>query len=201
MGDPMKKIMTYGLTEEQNSYVEACTPDGYTIFKAESPTDLIAIQSSVTIVKADALDRDSAEMVYSFYNEVDGCTSEKILWINANQIACDLPKNFIGYATVEEMNRTLKTVLLSQIRIAQKVTDYSRRLRDLVQVLALIRKHPGLSSKAIAEKLEMNPRTVQRNIAVLKAAGEWIEYNEQKKGWQLFHNVSILFGDCWEIDK
>ena len=83
MADPMKKIMTYGLTEEQNSFVEASKPDGYSIFKAESPTDLIAIQSSVTIVKADALDRESAEMIYSFYNEIDGCTSEKILWIKA----------------------------------------------------------------------------------------------------------------------
>ena len=201
MTDPMKKIMTYGLTEEQNCFVETCKPDGYTIFRAESPTDLIAIQSSVTIVKADALDRDSAEMVYSFYNEIDGCTSEKILWNEDHYLASDLPRNFIGYDTVEEMNRTLKTVLLSQIRIAQKVTDYSRRLRDLVQVLALIRKHPGLSTKAIAEKLDMNPRTVQRNIAVLKAAGEWVEYDEHKKGWKLFHNVSILFGDCWEVDK
>ena len=38
-------------------------------------------------------------------------------------------------------------------------------------------------------------RTVQRHIATLQAAGEWIEYDTKKRGWQLQYGVSILFGD------
>ena len=56
---------------------------------------------------------------------------------------------------------------------------------------------PGISTKELAESVSVPARTVQRTIAALQAAGEWIEYDRSLRGWKLFEGVSILFGDVW----
>ena len=69
-----------------------------------------------------------------------------------------------------------------------------------MKILALIRKHPGISTQKLSELTELPLRSVQRYIAALQATGEWIEYDRALRGWKLFHGVSILYGDVWEDD-
>ena len=62
-------------------------------------------------------------------------------------------------------------------------------------ILSLIRSHPGIKTQELVDKLEMPTRTIQRYISALQAAGEWIEYDTYKRGWQIQYGISILFGD------
>ena len=67
-----------------------------------------------------------------------------------------------------------------------------------LKTLSLIRKHPGITSKELASRVSVPLRTIQRTIAALQAAGEWIEYDRTLRGWKLFDGVSVLFGDVWD---
>ena len=62
-------------------------------------------------------------------------------------------------------------------------------------MLSEIRKHPGITTAELAEIIERNAKTVQRYITTLNCAGEFIEYDRKKKGWFLFENKSVLWGD------
>ena len=62
----------------------------------------------------------------------------------------------------------------------------------------MIRQHPGITTQKLADELELSIRSVQRYIAALQAAGEWIEYDRTIKGWKLFHGFSALFGEVWD---
>ena len=60
----------------------------------------------------------------------------------------------------------------------------------------IIRKMlPDKKSVLLSEELEISQRSVQRYIATLKAAGEWIEYDKILKGWKLTDRKSVLWGD------
>ena len=65
----------------------------------------------------------------------------------------------------------------------------------ILRVLREIRANPGISTKALAEKLELSTRTVQRHIETLRMAGEFIDYDRSKRGWQLTANKSELLGE------
>ena len=201
MGDSMRTIHTFGLTHEQNKFVDRCTPLGCRISIVEAQTDLIAVDSSVSIINTSLLDFDYLDGFIRFYHEINGCTAQKIIWVDVNYSSRDLPENFIPYETFEEMGEKLESILHKQIKLGLKIMDYSRRLVDLMKVLALIRKYPGISINAIGALLNMKPQTIQKNIITLKMAGEWIEYDVHKKGWKLFDNVSYFLGDRWEPEK
>ena len=59
----------------------------------------------------------------------------------------------------------------------------------------IILSRKGMTIKELAEKIERNPRTVQRYITTLVCAGEFIDYDRKKKGWYLYDNKSVLWGD------
>lgn len=72
---------------------------------------------------------------------------------------------------------------------------YSKKLSNGISIISHIRKSPGISTEKLAELLEVSVRTVQRYIAALQAAGEWIEYDRKRKRWILHDGMSVLFGD------
>ena len=54
------RIITFGLTDEQNEIVKANIPArDYEVFDTDAPTDIIAIGSIATVIQASELDEDS----------------------------------------------------------------------------------------------------------------------------------------------
>ena len=78
---------------------------------------------------------------------------------------------------------------------SQKAASFSKKLADGIKILSFIRNRPGITTRELSETMELSQRTIQRYIASLQAAGEWIEYNRAKKGWELQEGKSTLFGD------
>jgi hypothetical protein len=190
------RISTFGLTEEQNEFVKQNTPvRDYEILDTDCPTDLIALSASALIVNASVLELEDLQMILDYYTEVRDCTNETVLWLGEPKPPVSLRKTLKCYESFEAVRDKLRYILLSAHTKSKKAADYSKKLADGIQILSLIRKRPGITTQEISEIMELQPRTVQRYIAALQAAGEWIEYDRTLKGWGLQKGISILFGD------
>ena len=195
------RILTFGLTEAQNAWVEENLPTrDYEVFDTDAPTDVIAIGCEAMIVNASAMEQDDADMIFGYYQEVNGCTDETILWLGEPKPPKELRKFFKCYDSFDAIKDKLKYLLLTAHSKSKKAHEYSEKLVNGLKILALIRKHPGISTQKLSELTELPLRSVQRYITALQATGEWIEYDRTLRGWKLFHGVSILYGDVWEND-
>ena len=166
----------------------------------DCPTDLIAVSASASIINASALDQDDMQMLLDFYDEVNGCTDETVLWIGEPKPPVTLRKTLKCYESFDAIREKLRYILLSAHSKSKKAADYSKKLADGIQILSLIRNRPGITTQEISDIMELRPRTVQRYIAALQATGEWIEYDRTLKGWGLQKGISILFGDHLDGD-
>ena len=190
------RILTFGLTEAQNAWVEENLPTrDYEVFDTDAPTDVIAIGCQALIVNAAAMDGDAAGMIFDYYSQVNGCTDETVIWLGEPKPPRELRKFFQCYDSFDAIKDKLKYLLLTPHSKSKKAYEYSEKLVNGLKILALIRKHPGISTQKLSELTELPLRSVQRYIAALQATGEWIEYDRTLRGWKLFHGISILYGD------
>lgn len=190
------RINTFGLTQKQNQFVSANLPvRDCELYIADTPTDLIAINCEAMIVNAAAMEQDDADMIFGYYQEVNGCTDETILWLGEPMPPKAARKFFKCYDSFDAITDKLKYLLLSAHSRSRKSYEYSEKLVNGLKILSLIRKRPGISTQTLAELTELPLRSVQRYIAALQATGEWIEYDRALRGWKLFHGISILYGD------
>ena len=190
------RILTFGLTEAQNAWVEENLPTrDYEVFDTDAPTDVIAIGCQALIVNAAAMDGDAAGMIFDYYSQVNGCTDETVIWLGEPKPPRELRKFFQCYDSFDAIKDKLKYLLLTAHSKSKKAHEYSEKLVNGLKILALIRKRPGISTQKLSELTELPLRSVQRYIAALQATGEWIEYDRALRGWKLFHGISILYGD------
>ena len=188
------RVTTFGLSEDQNKLVKSALPaQGYELLDTDAPTDLIAISAAALIINVDALDSESREMVFDYYTEVSDCTDETVFWIGNPKPPSHLRTKIKCYENFDEFAVNLKYHLLSAHSKSKKAKDFSKQLTECLLIMKLIRSRPGIRTQEIADELELSTRTVQRYIATLQAAGEWIAYDHTKKGWYLQDGVSPLF--------
>lgn len=190
-----QRIITSGLTQEQNDFVMSCLPNrSIEVLTADAISDLMALNHAAAIVNGRALEEDPAPL-FSYYRDVKDCTDETVIWLGDPLPPTDLRKFIKCYRSFEEVRDKLKYLLLGALAKSRKAVEYSTKLVIGLKILSLIRNCPGISTKELAERVSVPTRTVQRTIAALQAAGEWIEYDRSLRGWKLFDGVSILFGD------
>lgn len=188
------RIITFGLTNEQNETVRNNIPaKDYEVFDTDAPTDIIAIGSVAMIIQASELDEDSVGMLFDYYTQVNGCTDETVIWLGEPKPPKELQKFFRCYPSFADIAYKLKYILLNAHSKSSKAAEYSKKLTNGLLILSIILKKPGVTTNEISEKTDLPVRTVQRYIASLQAAGEWINYDRKLKGWKLFHGVSMLF--------
>ena len=194
-------ITTYGLSDEQNRYVETCFPTKeYELYNcnnynAEDFTDWVATKNTVFIINAQVLPESVRDMFWDYYNEVGESCDETVIWLGEPLPPKKIQKLFKCYNSFDEISHKLKYILLTAHKRSNRAVEYSRILEKGILVLSLIRNNPGITTKDIAGRTQLSVRTVQRYIEALQTAGEWIEYDLKNKGWWLHHGISILFGD------
>ena len=193
---PDGRVMTFGLSEEENKLVKGVLPaKNYELFVTDVPTDLIAISAAAVIINAAALDADSRDMIFDYYIELGADIDETVFWIGCPKPPHPLRARFKCYEYFPQLALKLKYHLLTAHRKVKKAKDFSKKMADCLMILSLIRLQPGVRTQELADKLEVSVRTVQRYISTLQAAGEWIEYDMAQKGWRLQFRISVLFGD------
>ncbi len=188
-------IGTFGLSDEQISSVESNLPiKSCEIMDTDCFTDIVAISEMAIIVIWEKLSDDDRDLLIDFYSEI-APFSETMILIGDVNIPEEL-KNYVSiYDSFEDFSVNMKYVLLGAYRRSKKNENFSSTLANTIIILSQIRNKPFVTTKELAEKLELSERTIQRYIETLRVAGEWIEYDTPRKGWRLCDGKSILWGD------
>ena len=191
-------ILIYGLDDEQTEAVIGGVPNvNVNILDCtDCFTDIIATPYIAAIMNPDFLVSENIDYFNEFADEV-GAYSEKIIFSKPHPILNELNANVkrIVFQNEFDFLDKIKFVLLEAARSEKRAVSYSETISQTIRVLSEIRKHPYITTARLAEIIEKNPRTVQRYITTLVCAGEFIEYDRKKKGWFLFENKSVLWGD------
>lgn len=193
---PESRVISFGFTDNQNDIIRKNLPTSeYELYETDVATDMIAINSDTVIINSSALSDSDREMMVDFYTETHAHLEQSIFWIGYPKPPSHLRAKFTCYEYIEMLAVDLKYRLLKAHKRAEKAKFFNKKLADCIQILSMIRLNPGIKTKELSEKLELSIRTVQRYISTLQAAGEWIEYDKVKRGWQLQYGISVLFGD------
>ncbi len=200
-GEPLrktKKVLIYGLSETETIQVQKNLPnaDVEVMDCTGCFTDIIAHAYIAVIMNPDLLELEDIEYFNELADNV-GAYSEKIIFSKPHKILDNLDSNvrYIVFADDFDFRDKIKYVLLEACRADKRSNSYSDTVSQTIRVLSEIRKRPYVSTTRLAEIIERNPRTVQRYITTLICAGEFIEYDKKKKGWFLYENKSVLWGD------
>ena len=187
-------VLTFGLDKKQIEFVRSCTPTKQ--YQVEDvtghPTDLVAVYAETIIINDAAIDEYAQELLTSYCKEYSG---QMILWFGLPGPARQLRKSIRYYDSFDALAAKLKYHLLAAYSQSRNVELFSKKMSYGIQILSLIRKHPGISTKELAERTELSIRAVQRYITALQAAGEWIDYDTKQRGWRLQTGFSVLFDD------
>lgn len=201
-GEPICRttnILVYGITDDQFLLVSEGTPnnDIHIIDCSDCFTDIIATPYIAVIINPDFLTDENIEYFNGFAEDVH-YYSEKIVFTKPHPILEKLNENvsYIVFKNDHEFADKIRFVLLEANRAEKKAKTYSDTLAQTIRVLSEIRKHPYITTAELAEIIEKSPRTVQRYITTLTCAGEiMLDYDKKKKGWYLYENKSLLWGD------
>ena len=193
-----KSVFTYGLTDEEFLVVEGSLPnkDIEVCDCTDCFTDIIALPHIALIMNPDIMSTEHIDYFNSYTEDV-GVYPEKYVFIRENSILDRLsPKvKYTVYNSDIDFEDKLKYILLDAVKTDKHSESYSDTIAQTIRVLSEIRKNPGITTAQLAKIIERSPRTVQRYITTLNCAGEFIEYDQKKKGWFLFENKSTLWGD------
>lgn len=200
-GEQLKRlsnVLIYGITDEQLVFVHENLPNTNTVVIDGSDcfTDIIATAYIAVIINPDLLTAGNIEYFNELVADV-GNTSGTLIFTKPHNILNQLSKSvkYQVFADDFEFEDRIKYILLEASRTEKRNSAYSDTISQTIRVLSEIRKHPYITTAELAEKIERNARTVQRYITTLNCAGEFIEYDRKKKGWFLYENKSVLWGD------
>lgn len=190
-----KRIAVWKLLPEEIGLVASCLPaKDIDVVEVTCATDLIAMNWLAILVNADAMTKDDREMLYGFYQEA-GEGAETVLFFGASDVPIELKRIIRTYPSVQDTGENLKYILLTAYRKKKNSENFSATLTRAIRILSCIHSTPGITTAALAERLEVSPRSIQRSIDTLRVAGEWIEYDAARKGWKLGMDKSILLDD------
>lgn len=200
-GEQLKRlsnVLIYGITDEQLVFVHENLPNTNTVVIdcSDCFTDVVATAYIAVIINPVLLTAGNIEYINELVADV-GNTSGTLIFTKPHNILNQLSKSvkYHVFADDFEFEDKIKYILLESSRTEKRNSAYSDTISQTIRVLSEIRKHPYITTAELAEKIERNARTVQRYITTLNCAGEFIEYDRKKKGWFLWENKSVLWGD------
>ncbi len=194
----LANILVYGISDEQYAFIAENIPNSSTniIDCSDCFSDIIATAYVAVIINPDFLEDENIQYFNEYANEV-GYYSEKIMFTKPHPILQKFSINvrYIVFADDHEFADRIKFALLEASRAEKRAKAYSDTIAQTIRVLSEIRNQPYITTAELSEIIERNPRTVQRYITTLVCAGEFIEYDRKKRGWFLYDNKSVLWGD------
>lgn len=198
LGEPV--ILAYGLSDEELKHVRENLPTkAYELYDVtDAPTDLLAVPKTVLIVNPVSLEQGFVDFLLDSYAQAGGCATDTAIWLGEPRPAMKMNSFFKSYDSFDEIRDKLRYLLLSAHKLTTSAVEFSNKIALALMILREIHTHPGISTRTLSDKLEINPRSVQRYINSLRMAGEFIEYDMTHKGWRLLAGKSILLGDSWE---
>lgn len=124
-------ITTFGLTDEQNGFVRACSPTKeceLRDYSAHCETDLLAQYSTVLILNSEKMSEEGRTMLWSFYKELNMAFEETVIWLGEPMSSDNLGKTFKCFDCFDEVKDKLKKLLLDAYKCEDRAVEYSRIL-------------------------------------------------------------------------
>ena len=184
-------IAVYGFSDAENEIINSSlTKSTMELFVAEEATDLFAIDHLMIIVNVSCVPDRELRQLLAYYHQVPVFSESVILVGDCTQL--DVNNRMTVYTEFDDLQNDLKYLLLSAHRQRKNAESFSRSISYALIILKMITENPGISSKEIADKLELSPRSVTRYIETLNMSGESIVYNRKQNGWSLEYDESLL---------
>lgn len=190
------RIGTLGLTKSELAAISANLPSSdCELTFTDLGSDLVAISHFALIVRSDAATSEELAFLWGFCSEAEEA-AKTVISIGDTGIPLALKSKIHIFSNFEMLIPKLKYLLLDALHKNKKDKAFSKTLATTIQILCTIRSRPGVTTKQLAEKFEISPRSAQRYIETLRVAGEWIEYDAKTRGWRLgCGGKSILWDD------
>ena len=189
--EPKGTVAIFGFSGEEREIINAAlTNSPVELFDAEYATDLFAIDHLMLIVNVANVPFNELQQLLSYYTQVSTFSESVVLIGNCEQVG--VTSRMTVYSEFSELENNLKYLLLSSQKKRKSNDSFSRSVSYALIILSMIKDNPGISSKDIADRLEISPRSVTRYIETLNMAGESIVYNRRQNGWSLEYSKSLL---------
>lgn len=192
-GKPQPKsiIAVLGFSDEEREIIQtALTKSTMELYEAEYVTDLLVNDYLMLIVDVSKVSGEELQPLLAYYNQIAAFSESVILVGDCREL--DFNNRITVYGQFEELQNKLKYLLLAAQKQRKNADNFSRSLSYALIILKMITDNPGISSKEIADRLEISPRSVTRYIETLNMAGESIVYNRKENGWSLEYDESLL---------
>ena len=118
---PEGRVLTYGLTLEENAVVEKALPSKeYELYDTTVATDIVAILSQVIIINADTAELEAIELFIDYLTDTAGYTDQTIIVIGKLDIPRRLEKYIKRCNSFEDIADDLKYLFLSAFKNLKK---------------------------------------------------------------------------------
>lgn len=189
-GDFDCSIMVYGLTKKQISIISKNIPRNLktVITKADCYLDIFVLPIAEFYivdskkVKTEDMENFNECYVETFYKNTTYFMSKEKR----------LKKHHKFFKDEKDFEKNISYVILGFISEHKKRAAFSEQIANVLYVLKRILAKPYITTKEIAEELELSERSVQRYIETLNIVGEEIFYDTKKHGWYLFDGETYL---------
>ena len=184
-------IAVYGFSHKENEIINSSLANStMELFVAEYATDLFAIDHLMIIVNVSRVPYSELKQLFAYYKQVPAFSESVILLGDCTQL--DVNNRMTVYTEFDDLQKNLKYFLLAAHKPRKTAESFSRSISYALIILKMITENPGISSKEIADRLELSPRSVTRYIETLNMSGESIVYNRKRNGWSLEYNEPLL---------
>lgn len=184
-------IAVYGFSNKEREIINSSlTRSTMELFVAEYATDLFVIGHLMIIVNVSCVPDSELQQLFAYYKQVPVFSESVILIGDCTQL--DVNNRMTVYTEFDDFQKNLKYLLLAAHKQRKNAESFSRSISYALIILKMITENPGISSKEIADNLELSPRSVTRYIETLNMSGESIVYNRKQNGWSLEYDESLL---------
>jgi len=164
LGGTIKEMMEAEMDDYRNGYKEKTVNSSYGSMRIDVPQDRKSTFEPKVLKKRQKDISDIDQKIISMYAK--GMTTRQISDTLMDIYGFEASEGFISDVT----DKILPFLYIDAIH-------YS--VRD--NGMKLIRSRSSIRTQELVEELELSPRTIQRYISTLQAAGEWIAYDHKKR--------------------
>jgi biotin operon repressor len=171
------------------------------LYYGDCEADLLAIQYNLAVVDPDKI----GELFLWYFLEtykLDNPKEFSILYTKTtnNSIPRALKKYFINPFSEELDTKQLKlTILNRRTAIVKRIKNkrsYDKRIFRLFSILKKLQfKNSYVTIDELSEEFNVSRRTIERDIELLRYAGEYIEFDKEKKSYILIYSFYGLTRD------
>lgn len=174
-----------------------------TVYWADCVSDLIAVQAFMNIVNPLNLREDETDEIFqwfSFLEEAGDSNALCILFTSAP--AFKIPNKVKKYilktpAVIDDDYLKLKILnkRASAVRHSSQHRSYDRKIFRILRILKVLKTQKVLHIEDMCNDFNVTSKTVKRDIELLNALGEIIEYDRSKKGYVLACPDGLVYDD------